>query len=119
MKTKQCTSKLETSDNQSQTIVCDLLKIAVDVHAAFFVVACQMDGSNPKPPQKFPTADYLPWLTKQIGKAKKVVCCYEAGPTGFWLHRQVVALGATNYVVLSELFGQPRQGSQHRSNRCQ
>jgi len=29
----------------------------------------------------------------------KVVSCYEAGPFGFWLHRRLLELGATNYVI--------------------
>ena len=50
---KQNVSKAKSNNNQSQTFTCDLLKVAVDAHAAFLMVAWQMDGSNPKAPQKF------------------------------------------------------------------
>lgn len=47
-------------------------------------------------------------LREQIAKAKAkwhlaedtpVVCCYEAGRDGFWLHRQLTAVGIANRVV--------------------
>src|SRR5712671_3364309 len=99
MNNRQTISKSETNCVQPQSTQGDTLKIAIDVHAAFFVVACQMDGSNPKPPQKIDSKQFVGWLAKQLDKAKAVVCCYEAGPTGFWLHRKIVALGVSNYVV--------------------
>lgn len=96
--------------NETQPTPGDLLKIAVDVHAAFFVVACQMDGSMPKPVQKLRPEAFIDWLTKQIPTAGKVVCCYEAGPTGFWLHRRIVALGITNYVVCPTCLDSRKKG---------
>src|SRR6266566_5364835 len=92
-------ARTESNINQSQNPVCDLLKVAVDAHAAFLMVAWQMDGSNPKPPQRFKAEAFLQWLSKQVKLCQKVVCCYEAGPPGFWLHRQMLAAGASNYVV--------------------
>lgn len=75
------------------------IKLALDVHAASVVVVRMMDGAKPQPPQSFKPADFLAWAKKQVALAKKVVSCYEAGPTGFWLHRQLTALGIRNYVV--------------------
>jgi transposase len=34
-----------------------------------------------------------------VALAQEVISCYEAGPTGFWLHRKLTALGVRNYVV--------------------
>jgi hypothetical protein len=55
-----------------------------------------IDGAKPQPPQTFQPADFLAWAKKQVALAKEVVSCYEAGPTGFWLHRQLTALGVRN-----------------------
>ena len=77
----------------------NLIKIGIDVHAQFVVATRQFDGSKAQPPQKFRTADFLSWIQKQLQLADKVVTCYEAGPTGFWLHREVTKLGVTNFVV--------------------
>jgi len=75
------------------------IKLALDVHAASIVAVRMVDGAKPQPPQGFKPADFLEWARKQKALAKEVVSCYEAGPTGFWLHRQLTALGITNYVV--------------------
>jgi len=75
------------------------IKLALDVHAASIVVARMVDGAKPQPPQSFQPADFLQWAGKQKALAKEVVSCYEAGPTGFWLHRPLTALGVRNYVV--------------------
>ena len=108
--TSTSTSTVQTNQNQSRAFECDLLKIAIDVHAAFYVVAWQMDGANPKPPQKFKPEAFLPWLAKEHQRAKETVCCYEAGPTGFWLHRQISALGITNHVVCPTCLDSRRKG---------
>jgi transposase len=34
-----------------------------------------------------------------VEKGLEVISCYEAGPTCYWLHRQLTGLGVTNYVV--------------------
>ncbi|MGH9701202.1 MAG: IS110 family transposase [Candidatus Acidiferrales bacterium] len=75
------------------------LKLALDVHLLQHVVAMQQDGSSPKPPQRFTPKDFLVWVEKQISQGWRVVSCYEAGPFGYVLHRQLTALGATNYVI--------------------
>lgn len=75
------------------------IKLALDVHAASIVVVRMVEGAKPQPPQTFSPAAFLTWAKTQCGLAREVVSCYEAGPTGFWLHRQLTALGIRNYVV--------------------
>jgi transposase len=76
-----------------------ICKLGLDVHAASIMVARQVEGLNPQPPQKFKVADFLKWVKGQVDKGFEVISCYEAGPTGYWLHRQLTQLGLTNYVV--------------------
>jgi transposase len=75
------------------------LKLALDAHLAHHVVALQYDGEFPKPPQRFTPKDFLKWVGKQIAQRWRVVSCYEAGPLGDTLHRQLTALGVINYVI--------------------
>src|SRR5262245_57304370 len=75
------------------------IKLALDVHAGSIVVVRMVDGAKPQPPQSFKPAAFLEWARKQKALAKEVISCYEAGPTGFWLHRQLTALCIRNYVV--------------------
>jgi len=89
----------ETNTQGSSQPPYQQIKLALDVHAASIVVARMVDGAKPQPPQKFKPAEFLKWVSKQKDLAGEVVSCYEAGPTGFWLHRQLTALGIRNYVV--------------------
>jgi transposase len=76
-----------------------ICKLGLDVHAATIMVGRQVEGLNPQPPQKFKVADFLKWVQGQLEKGFTVISCYEAGPTGYWLHRKLTELGVTNYVV--------------------
>jgi transposase len=86
------------------------IKLALDVHAASIVVVRMMDGAKPQPPQTFKPAAFLAWAKKQVTLAKEVISCYEAGPTGFWLHRQLSAPGIRNYVVCPTCLDERHRG---------
>jgi transposase len=75
------------------------LKLALDVHLLQHVVAMQYDGEFPKPPQRFTPQDFLAWVGKKVGEGFQIISCYEAGPFGYGLHRQLVALGVSNHVI--------------------
>jgi len=76
-----------------------ICKLGLDVHAATIMVGRQVEGLNPQPPQKFKVADFVKWVKGQMDKGFEVISCYEAGPTGYWLHRKLTQLGVTHYVV--------------------
>lgn len=76
-----------------------ICKLGLDCHAASIVVARQLEGLNPQPAQKFTVIKFLGWVEGQVKKGYQVISCYEAGPTGYWLHRKLEKLGVTNYVV--------------------
>jgi transposase len=86
----------QSVNHQTQTRT---LKLALDVHLHQHVVAMQFDGEFPKPPQRFEPRAFLKWVEKQIAQGWRIVSCYEAGPFGYVLHRQLTALGVTNYVI--------------------
>src|ERR1039458_2230577 len=76
-----------------------ICKLGLDAHAASITVARQLDGANPQRPQRFPVPRFLAWVEEQVKQGYQVISCYEAGPTGYWLHRKLEKLGVTNYVV--------------------
>ena len=96
------------TQTQVASVLKPLLKVAIDVHLALYVAAIQEDGAHPKPPQRFKPAEFLRWIDKQLARGFRLVTCYEAGPLGFVLHRQLSARGVTNYVV------RPRVWDEHR-----
>jgi transposase len=84
----------QAAGNKYQTI-----KLGLDVHADSIVVARIVENSAPQPAQRFKPADFLKWVRSQVGQAEQVHSCYEAGPFGFVLHRQLSALGIHNVVM--------------------
>ena len=83
----------------SQTKRYGVLKLTQDVHAHFFVSCLQEEGQQPKAPRKLDPPAHLEWVAQLVAQAEKVYSCYEAGPTGFSLHRQLTKLGVENIVV--------------------
>src|SRR5215471_4836649 len=75
-----------------------ILKLALDVHVQSIVVAAMADVVL-KAVRRFTPAEFLSWVKSQRTAGWTIVSCYEAGPFGYGLHRQLSALGVTNYVV--------------------
>jgi transposase len=77
------------------------IKVGLDVHAEKIAVCVQLDGATPQPAQLVLRESLLGWLQKLRAKhpGATVVSCYEAGPLGYALHRELLAAGITNYVV--------------------
>lgn len=84
-----------TSTTSAKTIC----KLALDCHAGSIVAARQLDGMSPQPPQRFVVGKFLDWVREHIKKGYQVISCYEAGPTGYWLHRELERCGVVNYVI--------------------
>jgi transposase len=76
-----------------------VVKLTQDVHAHFFVSCLQEEGQQPKAPRKLDPKAHLRWVAQLVAQSEKVYSCYEAGPTGFSLHRQLTDLGVENIVV--------------------
>jgi transposase len=78
------------------------IKLGLDVHAGQITVCRQDGGLVPKPAQRKSWPEFLQWVEVLTKGAGPVVSCYEAGPCGYGLHRQLTALGVTNYVVVPQ-----------------
>jgi transposase len=92
-------AKSEARAEQDASTKYQLIKLGLDVHAESIVVVRIIENSAPQPAQRFAPADFLKWIQSQLRQAEQVHSCYEAGPFGFVLHRQLVALGVHNVVV--------------------
>lgn len=87
----------------------ETIKLGMDLHARDVVVCVQLDGALPQRPQKMTTGELLTLVRRLIAAGRKVYACYEAGPCGYGLHRDLIATGATNYVVAPEALGDGRK----------
>ena len=75
------------------------IKLGIDVHADSYVVVRQIDGAMPQPAQSFKPAKFNQWVQTQLSQAEEVHTCYEAGPFGYGLHRQLRGMGVKNLVI--------------------
>src|SRR5438552_6028200 len=76
-----------------------VIKLGIDVHQDFYVVVEQVEGSNPKPPQRFQKQAFLHWAAKLRSQSAEVYAVYEACGFGFTLQRNLSALSIHCYVI--------------------
>ena len=88
-------------ENKPETVTsAEIIYVGIDAHLEKYVIVRQIDGLSPQPAQTFRKETTLcNWVSKQQKLAKKVLCCYEAGPLGFTLHRALTKMGVTCHVV--------------------
>ena len=97
--------------NQTQTpLKAKSIKLGIDVHADSYRVVRQVDHATPQPAQKFSPEAFLLWVKKQLALAEEVHSCYEAGPFGYGLHRQLEALGIHNLVIRPQNWDELHKG---------
>src|SRR5271169_501774 len=89
MKTQTVTNTHSRTQTQTASKFIQI-KLGVDVHADSYRVVRQIDNATPQPAQKMSPAEFLKFARKQITLAGEVHCCYEAGPFGYGLHRQLL-----------------------------
>src|SRR5258707_1580392 len=87
------------AESQSERVLAKVILLGLDVHAESITVVRQIDGGMPQPAQKFSPARFQDWARRQKSEAEVVWSCYEAGPFGYGLHRQLEELGVKNLVV--------------------
>ncbi len=96
-----------------------LIKLGLDVHADSIVVVRLLDHSAPQPAQRFTWAKFRVWIKTQLALADAVHSCYEAGPFGYGLHRELVALGVQNVVVQPVCLDERHTGVNHDKSDAQ
>ena len=89
------------------------IKLGLDVHADTIVVVRILDHSAPQPAQKFTPAKFLVWVKTQTALAEAVHSCYEAGPFGYGLHRELMRNGMKNIVVQPVCLDEHHKGVNH------
>jgi transposase len=83
-------------------------------------------GMGKRPRERVVKAGDIDGLEEEIRRARrrfklvdgaKVVCCYEAGRDGFWIHRFLESVGVDSHVVDSSSIEVKRRGKQRKTDR--
>jgi transposase len=92
--------------------------VGLDVHKATIAVAIADEGRGEV--RSYGTIKNTPEavgkLVKALGPAARLACCYEAGPCGYGLERQLTGLGASCIVVAPSLIP-TRPGDRVKTDR--
>jgi transposase len=91
------------------------IQLGMDVHAGQVTVCRQDGGQVPKPARRFGWPELLAWVAELVATGAQVTSCYEAGPCGYGLHRQLTALGVSNHVVVPQRWDE--QGKRVKTDR--
>jgi len=86
-----------------------VIKLGVDTHGGQYTFARMIDHQGVQPAQKLSPCAFMEFLRKQTALADRVVMVYEAGPYGFALHRQAVAMGVECLVCAPERLSRGRK----------
>src|SRR5579864_7508721 len=107
---KQTNTNTHPTTSTQNSAKAKTIKLGIDVHADSYRVVRQVDHATPQPAQKFTPEGFLLWAKKQLTQAEEVYSCYEAGPFGYGLHRQLEAMGIRNVVVRPQNWDELHKG---------
>jgi len=86
------------------------VKLGVDIHSQFYVVAAQYDHAAIKPPRRFAPEQFVPWVETLLRAGHEVHIVYEACGFGFGLYRRLRVAGAHCYVIAPQKLDEARTG---------
>lgn len=92
-----------------------ILKLGLDLHYRQVTVGMQEDGSLVRAVGKMGYREFLKWIRKRLAEGWQIYSCYEAGASGYWLHRKLLELGVRNLVVVPRAMGQA--GKKQKTDR--
>lgn len=87
-----------------------MVKIGLDVHAAFYVAVLQQDHATPGTPRRFAPEAFVPWVRSLLAAGHEVHVVHESCGFGFGLHRELTAAGASCHVISPQALDENRSG---------
>lgn len=96
-----------------------ILKLGLDMHYRQVTVAMQEEYGPIKAVGKLSHDGFWAWVGKKLKEGWEIYSCYEAGASGYWLHRDLVALGVKNEVVAPKPMGQDRRQKTDRRDSAE
>ena len=102
-------SSSDTSEASADNDRKRVLRLGLDMHYRQVTMAMQEDGGRIKAVGKMSHGAFWSWVNKKLKEGWQIESCYEAGASGYWLHRQLEQIGVQNLVVVPKAMGQGGQ----------
>lgn len=87
-----------------------VIKIGVDVHAAFHMAVAQHDHATPGAPRRFTPDQFVPWVRALVAAGHEVHVVYESCGFGFALQRALTEAGAHCLVISPQALDETHSG---------
>jgi transposase len=113
---EQIENRCKSASNQARPEGTEarVLKLGLDVHYRQVTVAMQEDGGRIKVAGKMGHEHFEEWVKRRQSEGWKISSCYEAGASGYWLHRVLQGLGVNNLVVAPKQIATHKQKTDRR-----
>jgi transposase len=95
------------------------VKLGLDMHYRQVTVTMQEEDGPIKALGKMSHDGFSHWVEKKLQAGFELYSCYEAGASGYWLHRDLEGLGAKNLVVTPKPMGQDRHQKTDRRDSAE
>ena len=96
-----------------------VLRLGLDVHYRQVTVAMQEEAGAIKAVGRMGHDGFGNWVEKKLKAGWELYSCYEAGASGYWLHRELVKLGVKNLVVAPKAMGQDKRQKTDRRDSAE
>ena len=95
------------------------VKLGLDMHYRQVTVTMQEEDGPIKALGKMSHDGFSHWVEKKLQAGFELSSCYEAGASGYWLHRDLEGLGVKNLVVTPKPMGQDRHQKTDRRDSAE
>lgn len=95
------------------------VKLGLDMHYRQVTVAMQEEDGAIKALGKMSHDGFSNWVEKKLQAGFELYSCYEAGASGYWLHRDLEGFGVKNLVVAPKAMGQDRRQKTDRRDSAE
>ena len=85
-----------------------VLKLGLDMHYRQVTVTMQEEDGPIKAVGRMGHDGFETWVERKREAGWEVYSCYEAGASGYWLHRELEQMGVKNLVVAPKAMGQDK-----------
>src|SRR6201981_495480 len=113
------TTKVSIDQEQTEQKGNWVLKLGLDVHYRQVTVAIQEGDGRIKAVGKMGHDAFGNWVEKKLKAGFEIYSCYEAGASGYWLHRDLAELGVKNLVIPPKAMGQDKRQKTDRRDSSQ